>query len=139
MELNKPAKIVLGVLTLFPLLLAAGTFLFVLYHFVSFLFLNDPNMPMQFFSYLAYILPYTFLFFLLYLGLVIFYLIHTVQNQHLDTEKRFLWITVLLFLNGISMPLYWYIHVWKEKESAHPHSKSSFTTGYESGTKPRQF
>lgn len=134
MHLNKPAKIVLGILTLFPLLLATGTFLLVFYHFFSFIFLNDPGMPMQFFSYLAYILPYTLLFFLLYLGLTVFYLIHAVQNKDLDTEKRFLWITILLLLNGLSMPLYWYIHIWKEKESAHPQSKSSFHTEYEPRT-----
>lgn len=126
MELNKPATITLGILTIFPLLLATGTFLFGIYHIASFLFMDDPVMPMYFFTYLSYILPYTFLFFLLYLGLIIFYLVHTVQNKFLDTEKRFLWITVLLLLNGISMPVYWYMHIWKESKSDHAHSKSSF-------------
>lgn len=135
MYLNKPAKIILGILTLIPLLFAISTFLFALHQVVSFLFFSEPGMPTQFFSYLAYILPYTLLFFLLYLGLIIFYFIQIVQNKYFDTEKRFLWIVILLLLNGISMPVYWYVHIWKTKEPAYVHSKSPPNKGYESGAK----
>lgn len=138
MQLNKPAKITLGVLTVFPLLLASGTFLFGIYHIASFFFTGDPDMPMYFFSYLAYVLPYTFLVLLLYLGLVVFYLIHIFQNNFIDREKRFLWISILFLLNGIAMPAYWYIHIWNEKKPAHNHSKS-YSREYESGAESREF
>lgn len=136
MRLNKPAKIVLGIITFLPVILVVGTILISIYQVFSFLFSDDPAMPMFLFPYLGYVLPYIFFFFLFYIGLGIFYFIHIAQNNSLDYEKKFLWIVVLIILNGIAMPVYWCIHIWNDKTSE---PKSSFDQIYESGTEPEKF
>jgi hypothetical protein len=49
-----------------------------------------------------------------YLLLGIFYLIHLLQSQQLDNEKKILWIVVIAF-STFSMPVYWYAHVWNDE------------------------
>lgn len=83
-------------------------------------------MPFLILSYLGYIAPYIFFFFLFYLGLGIFYLVHITQNELLDNEKKILWIVILIMLNGIVMPVYWYLYIWKERTFNHPQPNSSF-------------
>ncbi|MGM0545844.1 MAG: hypothetical protein ACQEST_03915 [Bacteroidota bacterium] len=68
---------------------------------------------MRSFSYLSHLLPLIFPAILLSLGLFIFYVVHMLQNVALDTEKRMLWIIVTFIAYGISLPIYWYLHVWK--------------------------
>ncbi|WP_322574280.1 hypothetical protein [Fodinibius sp.] len=76
-------------------------------------FSQEPAMPMMLFSYLSYILPYVFPIILLALGLFVFYIVHIIRNPILDTEKRILWIAVVFLAYGIAIPIYWYIHIWK--------------------------
>lgn len=139
MNLNKPAKIILGIFTFLPLILGIGTFAFGISQFISMTFSQDPQLPLMFLSYLSYILPYLFLFFLVYLGLGIFYLVHMIQNPTLDSEKRILWIVVLITLHTFSMPAYWYAHIWKENESETSELNPDLDYPYESGTEPQKF
>jgi hypothetical protein len=139
MHLNKPSKVVLGIVTFLPFLMVVGAFLVGIYQVFSFVFADDPMMPMLLLSYLGYMLPYLFFFFLFYLGLGIFYLIHIAQNRSLDFEKKFLWIVILITLNGIAMPTYWYVHIWKNKMRGNFQSKPSFKQAYESRTESEEF
>jgi hypothetical protein len=136
MHLRKPAKIALGFFTFLPLLFLIGGFVFVAYQFISAFVAENPMLPLLFFSYLGYVIPYFFLFFLLYLGLGIFYLVHVIRNPAMDTEKRVLWIVVLIAFNGISMPVYWYVHLWKEQPK--PKSDPTLEQNYESRTQSQQ-
>ena len=115
MDLNRSSKIVLGILTLLPLLFAISLMGFIVINFLSVFFSREPVMPMMLFSYLSYVLPYVFPIVLLSLGLFVFYIVHIVQNSFLDTEKRILWITVVFFTHAVAIPIYWYIHIWKNK------------------------
>jgi len=114
-NLNKPTKIVLGVLTILPVVIIAGLLLLGFIQVISILSSEEPFMPLMYLSYLSYVIPFLFIYSVFYLGLGIFYLIHIINNPLLDTEKKGLWITVLIILNGISMPVYWYIHLWKSQ------------------------
>lgn len=127
-HLNKPAKMVLGVLTILPLIIMIALVIFGFIQFLSFFSTENQNpmMPMMYLSYLGYAIPFLFFYSLFYLGLGIFYVIHMFQNPLLDTEKRMLWIVVLITLNGLSMPVYWYIHLWKSHSS---HSTTPKATG----------
>lgn len=122
MSLNKPAKIILGVLTFIPLLVVLGSFIFVMYEIITVLLSEEPFMPLLLMTYLSYVIPYMFTYFIFYLGLGIFYLVHIIQNVSLDTEKRILWIVVLVILSWIAMPIYWIIHIWKNHNQPEPDS-----------------
>ena len=115
MNLNKPGKIILGIVTFLPLLLAISIIGFVIFHFFSMFFSQEPAMPMMYFSYLSYLLPYIFPAILLSLGLFIFYVVHIIQNASLDAEKRILWIVITFMAYALATPIYWYVHVWKHE------------------------
>ncbi len=117
MNLNKSTKIILGILTFLPLLFTISILGFIAFNFFSVFFSQEPKMPLMLFSYLSYILPYAFLIILLALGLFIFYIAHIIQNSFLDTEKRILWIVVVFLVYGFAIPIYWYIHIWKENSA----------------------
>lgn len=138
MRLNKSSKVVLGILTFLPLVVGVGSVIFGIYQLMSLFFSEDPAVPVIFLSYLSYIIPYLFSFFFVYLGLEIFYLIHVLKNKFLDSEKKFLWVVVLFILNAISMPVYWYVHIWKDNFSRNLESDSAFDNSYESGTQSQK-
>lgn len=138
MILKKPAKIVLGILTILPLILGVGTFAFGVYQFISMAFSPNPQLPMMFLTYLSYMIPYLFLFILIYLGLGIFYLGHSIQNSALDSEKRMLWITVLITLHTFSMPVYWYVHIWKSNPTVNSEFDTPPDISHEPGTESKK-
>lgn len=47
------------------------------------------------------------------LGLLIFYIRDVFRNPHVQEQKRALWAVVLFMGNGIAMPIYWYLFIWK--------------------------
>lgn len=134
MNLNKPAKVILGILTSLPILFVISIIGFVIFNFISMFFNQEPAMSMMYMSYLSYIIPYFFLVVFLSLGLFIFYIVHIIQNQYFDSEKRILWIVVLFVLGGISMPIYWYVHVWKLSPNTDSVENPLMESNYESGT-----
>lgn len=139
MKLNKTAKAVLGILTFLPMTLAISTFGLFLYHFFSMWSYPDPEIDMLFPWFLDYLLPYMFLIVLLCIGLFIFYLVHIIQNQRIDNEKRILWITVLVMLYGIAMPIYWFVHIWQDHSRADNQPDPIISHDYEPGTESEKF
>lgn len=136
--MNKPTKIVLGIFTFLPLVLFILSAGYVVVQMFSFWTSQEPYMPMFLFPYLGYAIPFIFLFGLFNLGLVIFYLVNIGQNDFLDIEKKFLWIVVVVTLNNLAMPVYWYVHIWKEKQQE-ADLDSTFEFHESPGTKPQEF
>lgn len=136
--MKKSAKIIIGILTFLPFIIAISLVGFTFYQILSILTSEDPFMSMMAMSYLGYVFPLMIFFFLFYVGLGIFYIVQVVQNNLLDTEKKLLWVAVIIILNAITMPLYWYFHIWKEPKpeiNHHPAIEGS----YESRTGPQKF
>lgn len=117
MKLNNFAKIVLGILTFLPLLFVILTAGIMFVNIFSMMFSQDLFLPMMALSYLSHVLPYLFFIVLLALGLLIFYIVHIIQNSLLDTEKRMLWIAIVFLGYGIALPIYWYLHIWNANPS----------------------
>ncbi len=136
MSLNKPAKIILGILTFIPLLFVITVLGLIISNFFSMVFSQEPEIPMMLFSYLSYLLPYVFVVGLLALGLFVFYIVHIIQNSFLDNEKRILWIAIVFLAYGIAIPIYWYIHIWETPSFKKEEANNLTETYYESGTQP---
>lgn len=136
--MKKSAKIIIGILTFLPFIIAISLIGFTFYQILSILTSEDPFMSMMAMSYLGYIFPLMIFFFLFYGGLGIFYMVQVVQNNLLDTEKKLLWIAVITTMNAISMPLYWYFHIWKSVEPGIDHHQT-IEGSYESRTGPQKF
>jgi flagellar basal body-associated protein FliL len=139
MKLNKPAKIVLGILTFLPLIFGIGFFIVAVFQILSMMFSEDPAMPLMLFSYMSYVLPYLFLLLPIYLGLGIYYLVHIIQNNYFDSEKRLLWIVILFILHAIAMAVYWYVHIWRDHSSDNSNPDTPIKSHYEPGTESQKF
>lgn len=61
-------------------------------------------------KYLEHVQACTFIWII---GLLAFYFIHLFRTRIIDEEKRVLWAIVLLVGNVVTMPIYWYRHIWQ--------------------------
>jgi hypothetical protein len=50
------------------------------------------------------------------LGLLIYYLIHAINNKQIDSTERLIWVLVFIFAGTIGFPIYWYLRIWKEPD-----------------------
>jgi len=39
------------------------------------------------------------------------------KNPNIEESKRPLWVTLIFFGNLLTMPVYWYLYIWKHRES----------------------
>lgn len=46
-------------------------------------------------------------------ALVGFYIVHAMRNRALSDTRKLIWIILFIFGAMISMPVYWYLHIWK--------------------------
>ncbi|HEY4149363.1 MAG TPA: hypothetical protein VGM41_10555 [Chitinophagaceae bacterium] len=51
------------------------------------------------------------------LGLLIYYIIHVMNNRRLDSTERLTWVLIILLANVVSYPVYWYLKIWKRPEN----------------------
>lgn len=51
------------------------------------------------------------------IGLIVFYILHLFRTEAIAQDKKALWAVVLFMGNAISMPVYWYLYVWKPLRS----------------------
>ncbi|NGP77274.1 hypothetical protein G3570_11550 [Balneolaceae bacterium YR4-1] len=116
MQLSKTLAVVLGILTFLPFIGLVIMIALLIFEIVFLIFSESPVNPLLYLSYLNYLVPIISGYTLLYLTLGIFYFVHIIQNGFLDTEKKVLWITVLIILNGLAMPFYWYLYLWKSSK-----------------------
>ena len=116
MQLSKTLAVVLGILTFLPFIGLVIMIALLIFEIVLLIFSETPVNPLLYLFYLNYLVPIISGYTLLYLTLGIFYFVHIIQNGFLDTEKKVLWITVLIILNGLAMPFYWYLYLWKSSK-----------------------
>ena len=116
--MTKPAKIFLGVLTIWPVLYI---FIFI-FTVISMVFtMQEP--PDQ-----SSTIPAAFLLiFLLHLltmfmvvVLLIVYIMNVFKNDRVDKDKKALWAVILFMGNIFAMPVYWYLYIWREPKIAPP-------------------
>lgn len=50
------------------------------------------------------------------LGLLIFFIIHLINNKTIENGEKIVWIFVFLFVSMVGYPIYWYLRIWKENE-----------------------
>ncbi|NGP88374.1 hypothetical protein [Fodinibius halophilus] len=128
--MRKPVQIILGVLTFLPFIIILAAIGFGVYKALDIFLSPEGVNPFLLFAYFGYAIQFLLFYSLFYLALGIYYLIHIIRNPLFDTEKKGLWIVVIIALNGLAMPAYWYMHIWNTT----PVSNSNYYTRYESGT-----
>jgi hypothetical protein len=117
-EMQKPAKLFLGILTLWPIVYV---FLFIAFFFSAVLFGPGPaesGSGMQ--PAMAVLLILHLLTMVLILALTVFYIVDIFRNERVDKDKKVLWAVVIFMANAFAMPVYWYLYFWKQPSLASP-------------------
>lgn len=113
--MSKTNAIVVGFITFLPIILMGVYFVWFLAFFVKMINQAGPaNQPPEaFFGNMAGMMLLVGLIGLLFVGLLIYYIMHVVNNSRLDSNERIIWILVFLFAGMIGFPVYWYMRIWK--------------------------
>ena len=120
--MSKNKKILIGIFSILPLLL----FVVYLVSMVSFLihFFSETAIhgkePEDFFyggfANIAGMIVTMVLLGLLSLAVMVYFLVHAINNQLLKGDERLVWILVFIFVGMVSFPIYWYMRIWRTPE-----------------------
>lgn len=124
--MTKPAKVVLGIVTIWPAIYMAFFFVVVCLLFAS--FLGEPSDGGYLVRLLGILFPLHLGTIVVIVGLGAFYIYHLFQNDQIGQNQKALWAVVLLMGNMISMPVYWYLYFWRDNSESH-HSDQASTIG----------
>lgn len=122
MSLSKPVKILVGIATfwysLYLLLTLLGILILLGYIIVALMMggeavLNIRMLLRQILSF-ELMLPIHLCSLFLELGLLVFYLIHTIKNSKASDPMRIALGLGHLFLPFVAMPVYYYLYIWGE-------------------------
>jgi hypothetical protein len=113
--MSKQGKILLGILSMLPLvLLGIYTLLFMNVFATSFSQTTQKDGPpvfvLQGWNELLVTLA---IFIALTLGLLIYYINHAISNQKIDGPDRIVWVLIFLFAGIVGYPVYWYMKIWR--------------------------
>jgi len=66
----------------------------------------------------------TFIIWMLAFFLIVYYLIYLAKSKNVTSGKKVIWTVVILMLNVLGMPFFWYFCVWKYKDTSEPRRQS---------------
>ena len=116
--MSRSSKIILGVVTLLPFVF------FAMYISVFFGFLREMmyhrSSPEDVFFHFAPALVYIGLVVVSKIGLLIYYLIHAVNNKKVDSTERIAWVLIFIFVGLVGFPIYWYLRIWRYDAGLRP-------------------
>lgn len=113
--MSKGSKLFLGLLSILPLILGAVIIIEVFVLFPEMIYWGDhePD-PYTVFSTFAPVFVTGLIACVLSVGLLIFFIIHMLNNKKIESGERIIWIIVFLLAGAIGYPIYWYLRIWKE-------------------------
>jgi len=113
--MSKSRKIFLGILSLLPLVLLA-VYMATFFSFMMQLFRQGQEeiMPQVIMEHIWWIAGTAVLMGLLKLSLLIYFIIHAINNKSVAGTERIVWILVFIFAGSVGFPIYWYMRIWKD-------------------------
>jgi len=119
--MSKNKKILIGIFSILPLLLFVVylvSMVSFLIHFFSQIAVRGKEYDLFYaeFSNMAGMIVTMVLLGLLSLGVMIYFLVHAINNQFLKSDERLVWILVFIFVGMVSFPIYWYMRIWRTPE-----------------------
>ena len=115
--MSKAGKISLGILTFLPYLLMG------VYFTTMTFFLHDtPSVqygaiPFPLMTNVVWMLFILLVAGLISFGLLVFYIVHAVNNPELGTQEKVSWVLFMVIISGVTCPLYWYSRIWKAHDT----------------------
>ena len=116
----KSKKVFIGLLAFLPLI---ATAIFMIYFFTT-LFPEILRMerehgdvsPEFFFGNMMGFIASAIALVFVQLGLMIYFIIHTINNKRVKNEERIIWVLLFIFVSTIAYPIYWGIRIWPEEK-----------------------
>jgi len=119
--MSRPTKVFIGILSVLPIL---GVIILLSYLFTVFIpqmieldSLGREIEAMDVIPKVWGLVLIAILFGILHLGLLIFFIIHVIQDATANSSDRLLWILLLFFFNPLTYPFYWYFRIWNSISS----------------------
>lgn len=115
--MNQSGKIALGIVTAIPIILAGiivSSTIGMVLEMVETIPEHGDVAPMMLFGDMFYLVGLTTITGLLAFALMIYYIIHAINNKNLDKNLQVIWILILIFASGIGTIIYWYLNIWKD-------------------------
>lgn len=118
--MSKSRKLLVGILSLLPMVSLVIYFaVFFSLFITAFRGSHDPNIfPEIMLEHIGGIIAVALLMVVTKLGMLIYFIVHAVNNKAIDSTERIVWILVFIFAGMIGFPVYWYMRIWKEPETA---------------------
>ncbi len=116
MKLDKSLKLLVGALSVWPLL-----YIFLFFGFIAFLFvgmIGDGGQPQKSSGVpIAFVVLVAAHFgtMLLLFALLVFYIVFLFKSDRVPQDKKALWAAVLFMGNALAMPVFFYVYVWPEE------------------------
>jgi len=119
--MSKSKKIWIGILSFFPLLISLVLIIYMMTVFARMPFWdiqhNDGDVPPAWFlSNMFGMFIWIILYVFIHLGLMIYFIIHAINNPRVKSEERIIWVLVFIFTSSIGFPIYWVIRIWPEEK-----------------------
>jgi len=123
MKLNKTARILLAAATLWPFVYAFLFTLFVLSTMAR-MTTSPASAERAFRPFAVVATVHMFTIFWIF-ALIAFYIVHLFRTDHVPTDKKALWAVVLFLGHMLSMPVYWYLFIWREPQHDGPKTEEA--------------
>ena len=114
--MTKGNKIILGVFTFLPFVLICLYMISVTLLVKNTLLSHHTDMPFPILGDVVSIVIVTLALGLLSFGLLIYYIVHALNNPEIDGNEKVFWAIVFVFASIIGFPVYWYLRIWKRNE-----------------------
>ena len=114
--MNKPVKLLLGILTIWPLIYAIFFFInFAQSFYLMVVHGSGETILYRWFDFHTLLLIHLIIMVWNFI-LIVFYIIHAVRNGALKNEMKALWAAIIFMGSVLVMPVYWYLNIWRERE-----------------------
>jgi hypothetical protein len=116
--MNKTKKVWLGLLAFLPIITAIIAVIYVFTNFLPEMIrmdgMHEEPDPLFVFSKFSPMIFFIILSVIIQLGLLIFFIIHAINNKQVKSEERIIWILVFIFVSTIGFPIYWGLRIWPD-------------------------
>lgn len=115
--MSQNQKVVTGILSFLPLIA------FIAYMIVFFSFFittlpelhRNPDEEEIIFPYIFNIIIFAVILGIISLGVLVFFIIHTVNNKSIDSTEKLVWILIFIFVGMVGYPIYWYMRIQRNQ------------------------
>ena len=114
--MTKSSRVWLGILTFLPIVLLFAYMFSVAFIVRDAIRYGDEDLPLPVLSGVFWMVIIALMLGLLSFGLMIYYIIHVVNNKKIDNNERIIWILVFLVGSIITFPVYYFMRIVKEPE-----------------------